>query len=68
MQFLKLVKKKQLSVSQIAELFDSEQIKKIIETLSTGSLSLASSLIQAYSADGVIVTEEDKQAVLQAIQ
>jgi hypothetical protein len=61
------VKQKQLTTAQIAQLFSSEQIKQIIETLSTGSLPLAASLIQAYPADGVIVTEEDKQAVLQAI-
>lgn len=61
------VKEKQLTSSQIAQLFSSSEIKLIIETLSTGSLPLASALIQAYQADGVIVTEEDKQAVIQAI-
>lgn len=61
------VKEKQLSGQQIAQLFASDEIKKIIETLSTGSLPLASALINAYVADGVIVTKEDKQAVLQAI-
>ncbi len=61
------VKEKQLTGQQIAQLFASEEIKKIIETLSTGSLPLASSLIAAYVADGVIVTEDDKQAVLSAI-
>jgi len=61
------VKEKQLSGQQIAQLFASDEIKKIIETLSTGSLPLASALISAYVADGVIVTEEDKQAVLSAI-
>jgi len=61
------VKEKQLSGQQIATLFASDEIKKIIETLSTGSLPLASALIQAYQADGIIVTEEDKQAVLAAI-
>lgn len=61
------VKEKQLSGSQIAQLLASDEIKKIIETLSTGSLPLASALINAYQADGVIVTEEDKQAVLSAI-
>lgn len=60
-------KEKQLTSSQIAQLFSSSEIKLIIETLSTGSLPLASALISAYQADGVIVTEEDKQAVLQAI-
>lgn len=61
------VKEKGLSGQQIAQLFASEEIKKIIETLSTGSLPLASALISAYVADGVIVTEDDKQAVLAAI-
>lgn len=61
------VKEKQLLPSQIAQLFSSSEIKLIIETLSTGSLPLAAALINAYPADGVLVTEEDKQAVLQAI-
>lgn len=61
------VKEKQLLPSQIAQLFSSSEIKLIIETLSTGSLPLAASLIAAYPADGVLVTEEDKQAVIQAI-
>jgi hypothetical protein len=61
------VKDKQLTSSQIAQLFASSEIKTIIETLSTGSLPLAAYLISNYPADGVIVTEEDKQAVLQAI-
>lgn len=61
------VKEKQLLPSQIAQLFSSSEIKLIIETLSTGSLPLAASLIAAYTADGVLVTEEDKQAVLEAI-
>lgn len=61
------VKEKQLLPSQIAQLFSSSEIKLIIETLSTGSLPLAAALINAYPSDGVLVTEEDKQAVLQAI-
>jgi hypothetical protein len=61
------VKDKGLSSSQIAQLFASEEIKKIIETLSTGSLPLAAYLIANYQADGVIVTEGDKQAVMEAI-
>lgn len=61
------VKDKGLSASQIAQLFSSAEIKAIIETLSTGSLPLAAALIAAYQADGVIVTEDDKQAVIQAI-
>lgn len=65
--FKVLVKKKQLLPSQIAQLFSSSEIKLIIETLSTGSLPLAASLISAYPSDGLLVTEEDKQAVLEAI-
>jgi hypothetical protein len=61
------VKEKQLNTSQIALLFNSPEIQKIISTLSTGSLPLASLLIANYQADGVIVTEEDKQAVIAAI-
>jgi len=61
------VKEKQLSGSQIAQLFSSNEIKTIIETLSTGSLPLAAALINAYPADGVLVTEEDKQAVISAL-
>lgn len=61
------VKEKQLPPSQIAQLFSSSEIKLIIETLSTGSLPLAAALISAYPSDGVLVTEEDKQAVIQAI-
>jgi hypothetical protein len=61
------VKKKQLSQQQIAQLFADPAIAKIISLLSTGSLPLAASLINAYQADGIIVTEEDKQAVLSAI-
>jgi hypothetical protein len=61
------VKKKQLSQQQIAQLFADPAIAKIISLLSTGSLPLAASLINAYQADGIIVTEDDKQAVLSAI-
>lgn len=61
------VKEKQLLPLQIAQLLSSSEIKLIIETLSTGSLPLAAALINAYPSDGVLVTEEDKQAVLQAI-
>jgi hypothetical protein len=61
------VKKKGLSQSNIAQLFADPAIAKIISLLSTGSLPLAASLINAYQADGIIVTEEDKQAVLSAI-
>ena len=61
------VKEKQLNTNQIALLFSSPEIQKIISTLSTGSLPLASLLIANYQADGVIVTEEDKQAVIAAI-
>jgi hypothetical protein len=62
------VKKKSLSQSQIAGLFSNAEIGKIINTLSTGSLPLAVALINAYQADGVLVTEEDKAAVIAAIE
>jgi hypothetical protein len=61
------VKKKSLTQSQIAQLFSSPEINKIIGTLSTGSIPLAISLINAYQADGVIVTEDDKAAVIAAL-
>jgi hypothetical protein len=61
------VKEKNLNTSQIAVIFNDPNIQKIIATLSSGSLPLAALLIAAYQADGVIVTEEDKLAVLAAI-
>lgn len=61
------VKEKNLNTSQIAIIFNDPNIQKIIATLSSGSLPLAALLIAAYQADGVIVTEEDKMAVLAAI-
>jgi hypothetical protein len=61
------VKEKGLNTSQIAQIFSDSAIQKIIATLSSGSLPLAALLIAAYQADGVIVTEEDKLAVLAAI-
>jgi hypothetical protein len=61
------VKEKGLNTSQIAQIFADPAIQKIIATLSTGSLPLASMLIANYQADGVIVTEEDKAAVIAAI-
>ena len=61
------VKEKGLSTSQIGQIFSDPSIQKIIATLSTGSLPLAALLIAAYQQDGIIVTEEDKAAVLAAI-
>jgi hypothetical protein len=61
------VKEKGLNTTQIAQIFADPAIQKIISTLSTGSLPLAALLIAAYQADGIIVTEEDKAAVLAAI-
>lgn len=61
------VKEKGLNTSQIAQIFADPSIQKIIATLSTGSLPLAALLIAAYQADGIIVTEEDKAAVISAI-
>jgi hypothetical protein len=61
------VKEKALTTNQIAQIFSDPAIQKIISTLSTGSLPLAAMLIAAYPADGVIITEEDKAAVLSAI-
>jgi len=61
------VKEKGLSTSQIGQIFADPSIQKIIATLSTGSLPLAALLIAAYQADGVIITEEDKTAVIAAI-
>jgi hypothetical protein len=61
------VKEKALNTVQIAQIFSDPAIQKIISTLSTGSLPLAALLIAAYEADGIIVTEEDKAAVLAAI-
>jgi hypothetical protein len=61
------VKEKGLNTSQIGQIFSDPSIQKIIATLSTGSLPLAALLIAAYQQDGIIVTEEDKAAVLAAI-
>jgi hypothetical protein len=61
------VKEKSLTTQQIGQLFSDPAISRIIATLSTGSLPLAAALIDAYPADGVIVTEEDKLAVIKAI-
>jgi hypothetical protein len=61
------VKEKGLNTSQIAQIFSDSAIQKIISTLSSGSLPLAALLIAAYQADGIIVTEEDKAAVIAAI-
>lgn len=61
------VKEKGLSTSQIGQIFADSSIQKIIATLSTGSLPLAALLIAAYQADGVVITEEDKAAVIAAI-
>lgn len=61
------VKEKALNQSQIAQLFSNPAISQIIATLSTGSLPLAVALINNFPADGVIVTESDKQAVIDAL-
>lgn len=61
------VKEKGLNTAQIAQIFADPNIQKIIATLSSGSLPLAALLIAAYQADGIIVTEEDKAAVIAAI-
>jgi len=61
------VKEKALNQSQIAQLFSNPAISQIIATLSTGSLPLAVALINNFQADGVIVTEADKQAVIEAL-
>ncbi|MBA3756783.1 MAG: hypothetical protein H0X02_11380 [Nitrosomonas sp.] len=61
-------KTKNLSNSQIGELFSDAAIGKIISTLSTGSLPLAVALIGAFVADGVLVTEADKTAMIAELQ
>lgn len=61
------VRERGLSISQIGQIFADPSIQKIIATLSTGSLPLAALLIAAYQADGVVIFEEDKSAVIAAI-
>ena len=61
------VKQKGLTNTQLAQLFNNTEINKIIATLSTGSIGLSVALINNYVADGVLVTEEDKLAVLAAL-
>lgn len=58
---------KNLSKTQRKQLLGSPNIKSIMDALGAGSLDIAKDLIQAYAADGVLVTEADKQALLNEI-
>ena len=62
------VKQKGLTSAQLAQLFSNPDIGRIISTLSTGSIGLSASLIASFPADGVLVTEEDKLAVIAALR
>jgi hypothetical protein len=61
------VKAKNLTTGQVATLFSMSHISEIITILSTGSIGLAIASISAFEADGVLVTEEDKAAVIAAL-
>ena len=61
------VKAKGLTSSELASLFSNPQISTILATLSTGSIGLAIASINAFQADGHLVTEEDKAAVIAAL-
>jgi hypothetical protein len=58
------IKAKELSVSQIGSLFSDASIQKIISALSMGSIEVSKVLIAAYVADGVLISNDDKDAVL----
>jgi hypothetical protein len=61
------VKAKNLTTQQVATLFAMPHIAEIITILSTGSIGLAIASISAFESDGVLVTEEDKAAVIAAL-
>lgn len=57
-------KEKNLNSQQKLQLFTNQNIMSILNALTAGSVDIALSLIQAYQADGVLVTEEDKSALI----
>lgn len=65
--FRVLNKKKNLTGLQKKALLSDTNIKSIMDALDAGSLDVAGSLINAYVADGVLVTEQDKQTLLQEL-
>jgi hypothetical protein len=55
---------KNLNESQKAQILSDSSIQQIIQVLSIGNIDLAKSLINAYQADGTLVTNEDKQKII----
>jgi Xaa-Pro aminopeptidase len=55
---------KNLNESQKAQILSNSSIQQIIQTLSVGNIDIAKNLINAYQADGVLVTNEDKQKII----
>lgn len=66
--FRVLNKRKNLTKQQKGQLLGNASVKAIMDALNSGSIDIAADLIQAYNADGVLVTEDDKAKLLQAIQ
>jgi len=55
---------KNLNESQKAQILSDSSIQQIIQVLSIGNLDLAKNLINAYQADGTLVTNDDKQKMI----
>lgn len=65
--FKMLNKKKGLTKAQRKTLLSDPKINQIMSTLQSGTIDVAIDLIQAYVADGVLVTESDKTALVNAL-
>jgi hypothetical protein len=66
--FKVLSNKKNLSKAQRKQLLGNPNIKAIMDALSVGSLPIAAELIQNFVPDGVLVTDDDKIALLKELQ
>jgi hypothetical protein len=58
------LKAKGLTPVQIGALFSDAEILKIISALNSGAIDVSKALVAAYVADGTLVSEADKTAVL----
>jgi hypothetical protein len=55
---------KNLNESQKAQILSNSSIQQIIQVLSIGNIDLAKNLINAYQADGTLITNDDKQKMI----
>jgi nitric oxide reductase large subunit len=66
--FKVLNQKKGLTPQQRGKLLSDSKIKDILDALNTGSIPVAVALINSFPADGILVTEQDKQKLISELQ